>query len=103
MPEIFNIDDGPMELARRMGGRQEIRVLLESLDPGQVVVFGAGAPAPTPPKTTPNMTNRYVCHVQEMVARINRRPQRNVRLKSEHNIAGDIVITCYERGVYRGD
>ena len=102
MPEIFNTGDSPMELAQRMGGRAEIRLLLENLDPGQAVVYGPEEPAHTHRNPADNVTNRYVCQVQEMVARINRRSH-TIRLKSMHNTDGDILITCYERGVYRGD
>jgi hypothetical protein len=91
-----------MELAQRMGGTAEIRLLLESLEPNQGVVYGPNESAHTHRDPTDGMTNRYICQVQEMVARINRKSQ-TVRLKSMHTANGDILITCYERGVYRGD
>ena len=102
MPEIFNISDSHVELAQRMGGKAEIRLLLESLEPNQVVVYGPDEPAHIHRNSTDNASNRYVCQVQEMVARLNRKSQ-TVRLKSVHTAEGDILITCYERGVYRGD
>jgi hypothetical protein len=102
MPKIFNTSDSPQELAQRMGGKAELRLLLEGLEPGQAVVYGPEEPAHTHRNPADNVTNRYVCQVQEMVARINRKP-RTGRLKSMHNPEGDILITCYERGVYRGN
>ena len=102
MPKVFNINDSPEELAQLMGSRTELRLLLEKLDPGQAVVYGPEEPAHTHRDTSDHIANKYVCLIQQMVSRINRK-SRTVRLKSVHNPEGDILITCYERGLYHGD
>jgi hypothetical protein len=102
MPKVFNVNDNPEELAHLMGSRTELRLLLEGLDPGQAVVYGPEEPAHTHRDTSDAVANKYVCLIQQMVSRINRK-SRTVRLKSVHNPQGDILITCYERGLYHGD
>jgi hypothetical protein len=107
MPEIFDTgtNDGGeavVDWAQRVGGRSEVRIVLEGLTPGQAVVYGPDEPAHRHSPGSVDKPNKYACTVQEMVGRINRRMS-TIRLKSIHNDKGEIFVTCFERGVYRGN
>ena len=102
MPDLFETHSGDtpqdvLDWAQRIGGRSEARIVLESLDPGQTVVYGSDEPAHA---HRINDANKSVCVLQEMVGRINRRTSTK-RLKSQHNHEGKILITCFKRGEYR--
>lgn len=104
MPDIFDTHSGDMpqdvsDWAQLIGGRSEARIVLESLEPGQTVVYGSDEPAHT---HRINDAGKPVCVLQEMVGRINRRTLTK-RLKSQHNHEGKILITCFKRGEYRGN
>jgi hypothetical protein len=104
MPELFEThsDDTPQDVldwAQRIGGRSEARIVLESLEPGQTVVYGSDEPAHT---HRINDASKSLCALQEMVGRINRKTSTK-RLKSQHNHEGKILITCFKRGEYHGN
>ena len=103
MPEVFNTldDDSPKGLvdwAKRVGGRSEARIVLEGLEVGQAVVYGPDEPA----HTHAHSGDKPTCSIQEMVGRVNRRTSTK-RLKSQHNADGQIFVTCFKRGEYRGN
>lgn len=104
MPEIFDthsdgMPDDIISWSQQIGGRSEARIVLQSLEPGQTVVYGSDESAHT---HRVDSSGKTVCSIQEIVGRINRRTSTK-RLKSQHNDGLKIFITCLVRGQYRGN